>query len=250
MTYCVGMLLDEGLVMASDSRTNAGVDRVSTFRKMFHFERPGERTMCLVTAGNLSITQAAVGYLKERLEQDDVATLLSAPNLFEAARVVGDTLREVYDMDREHLEGHGVAFTAEAIFGGQIGNGPPRLFRIYGAGNFIEASAETPYFQIGETKYGKPILDRVIDPDTGLEDAARCALVSMDSTMQSNVTVGPPVEVLIYETDSLVQRRYMRFDEHHPYYFELRTKWADNIRTAFNALPPFNWESAGPPPAN
>jgi len=238
MTYCVGMLLDEGLVMASDSRTNAGVDRVSTFRKMFHFERPGERTMCLVTAGNLSVTQAAVGYLNERLAQDDIPTLLNAPNLFEAARVVGDTLREVYDRDREHLEGHGVAFTAEAIFGGQIGDAPPRLFRIYGAGNFIEASAETAYFQIGETKYGKPILDRIIRPDTPHETAMRCALVSMDSTMRSNATVGPPIELLYYRGDSLAEpAQYCKFEENDEYLRDLRRSWDDNIRHAFNELP-------------
>ena len=156
------------------------------------------------------------------------------------------------EQQRRYMDAEGAAAgfspAVSFILGGQIRGEPPGLHLIYPEGNHITTSMATPYLQIGETKYGKPILDRVIDPDTSLEDAARCALVSMDSTMQSNVTVGPPVEVLIYATDSLAQRRYMRFDEHHPYYFELRTKWADNIRTAFNALPPFNWESAGPPP--
>jgi len=242
MTYCAGMLLDEGLVMASDSRTNAGVDRVSTFRKMFHFERPGERTMCLVTAGNLSVTQAAVGYLKERLAQDDIPTLYNAPNLFEAARVVGDTLREVYDRDREHLEGHGVAFTAEAIFGGQIGDAPPRLFRIYGAGNFIEASAETAYFQIGETKYGKPILDRIVEPAMSLSEAARCALISFDSTMRANISVGPPIDLFCYRKDGHGQTFRRRFQEDAPDWVRIRAGWAEGLKRAFADLPDPGWE--------
>jgi putative proteasome-type protease len=242
MTYCVGMLLDEGLVMASDSRTNAGVDRVSTFHKMFHFERPGERTMCLVTAGNLSVTQAAVGYLKERLAQDDIPTLYNAPNLFEAARVVGDTLREVYDRDREHLEGHGVAFTAEAIFGGQIGDAPPRLFRIYGAGNFIEASAETPYFQIGETKYGKPILDRIVEPTMSLSEAARCALISFDSTMRANISVGPPIDLLCYPKGGHGTSFRRRLQDDDPDWMRIRTAWAEGLKRAFADLPDPGWE--------
>jgi putative proteasome-type protease len=242
MTYCVGMLLDEGLVMASDSRTNAGVDRVSTFRKMFHFERPGERTMCLVTAGNLSVTQAAVGYLKERLDQEDGSTLLNATNLFEAARVVGDTLREVYDQDREHLEGHGVSFTSEAIFGGQIGAERPRLFRIYGAGNFIEASEDTPYFQIGETKYGKPILDRVVDPSISLAEAARCALISFDSTMRANISVGPPIDLFCFRRDGHGNSFRRRIEEDDPDWQRIRAAWGEGLKRAFAELPDPGWE--------
>ena len=242
MTYCIGMLLRDGLVMASDSRTNAGVDRVSTFRKMFQFERPGERVLTLITAGNLSVTQAVVSLLSERLDEDGAENLHNAPNLFEAARLVGDALRDVYERDGAHFEKHGVSYTAEAIIGGQIGKERPRLFRLYSAGNYIEASEETPYFQIGETKYGKPILDRIITPDVSLSDAGRCALISFDSTMRANISVGPPIDLFCYRTDSLSLTFLKRFEEDDPYWTEIRTAWAEGLKRAFADLPEPDWE--------
>jgi putative proteasome-type protease len=250
MTYCLGIALNSGLVFASDSRTNAGSDQVSQYGKMHTMGIEGERQFVLLSAGNLATTQAVLTHIRHELTDNPECHLCQARYMDEVADYIGAISRE-QQMRYTEAEGASAGFSPSVSFilGGQIRGEPPTLHLIYPEGNHITTSRATPYLQIGETKYGKPILDRVIDPETSLEDAARCALVSMDSTMQSNVTVGPPVEVLIYETDSLVQRRYMRFDEHHPYYFELRTKWADNIRTAFNALPPFNWESAGPPPA-
>ena len=242
MTYCCAMLLDEGLVMASDSRTNAGVDRVSTFRKMFLFEKPGERVMALVTAGNLSITQSMVSLLEERLAEGwEGMHLYNAPNMFEAARTVGDALRDVYERDVEHLRRHGVNGGAEALFGGQIGGERPRLFRLYEAGNFIEASQETPYFQIGENKYGKPILDRVIGPETSLERAGICALISFDSTMRANISVGPPIDMWCYRRDSLAAGFRRQFDEDDPYFNALRSAWGDGLKHAFAGLPEPGW---------
>jgi putative proteasome-type protease len=250
MTYCVAISLKAGLVFASDSRTNAGTDHVSQYGKMHTLGIEGERQFVLLSAGNLATTQAVLAHIRRDLKDNPGCHVCKARYLSEVADYIGKVSRA---QQERHSDAKGITAgfrpAVTFILGGQIRGEPPGLHLIYPEGNHITTSRATPYLQIGETKYGKPILDRVIDPETNLEDAARCALVSMDSTMQSNVTVGPPVEVLIYETDSLVQKRYMRFDEHHPYYFELRTKWADNIRTAFNALPPFNWESAGPPPA-
>ena len=242
MTYCVGMLLKEGLVMASDSRTNAGVDRVSTFRKMHSFSQAGDRVLCLMSAGNLSVTQAVVSLLEERLEEADTANLHNAPNLFEAARLIGDALREVYDREGSHFERHGVAYSAEALFGGQIKGERPRLFRLYSAGNFIEACLDTPYFQIGENKYGKPILDRVITPKTGLAEAARCALISFDSTMRANISVGPPIDLLCYRRDSLVEGFRRRLEESDPYWSQLRHAWNDGLKRAFANLPEPDWQ--------
>lgn len=242
MTYCCAMLLEEGLVMASDSRTNAGVDRVSVFRKMFSFERPGERCMTLVTAGNLSLTQSMVSLLEERLgDQESGASLYGAATMFDAARLVGDALRSVYERDIEHLKRHGVNGGADAIFGGQIGGERPRLFRIYEAGNFIEASSDTPYFQIGENKYGKPILDRVITPQTGLEAAAKCALISFDSTMRANISVGPPIDMWCYRSGSLEAGLRKRFDEDDPYFQAIRAAWGEGLRNAFAKLPAPGW---------
>lgn len=239
MTYCCAMLLDDGLVLASDSRTNAGVDRVSTFRKMFTFSRPGERVLALVTAGNLSITQSAVSLLEAGLGGGDPATpdLFAADSLFEAARMVGDAFRTVRARDGEALEGHGVHLGAEALFGGQIRGERPRLFRLYEAGNFIEATPETPYFQIGENKYGKPILDRIVTPALSLEAAAKCALISFDSTMRSNISVGPPIDLLVYRRDALQAGARLTLDERDPYLTALGDAWGAGLRTAFDALP-------------
>src|SRR5882757_5860131 len=193
MTYCVGLLVDTGLVLLSDSRTNAGVDQINTFRKMATFQRSNDRVLVLLSAGNLAITQAVINLLHE--EPDDPeqpARIFRVKNMFSAARVVGDALREIHERDAEMLKEQGHEFNATFILGGQIYGEEPRLFHIYSAGNFIESSVDTPYFQIGESKYGKPIIDRVISRSSSLAEAAKCALISMDSTILSNLSVDPP----------------------------------------------------------
>ena len=239
MTYCCAMLLEDGLVLVSDSRTNAGVDRVSTFRKTFIFARPGERVIALATAGNLSITQSVVSLLEEGLGggTPDAPDLFAAGSLFEAARMVGDALRQVYDREGPALNQHGVKATAEALLAGQVKGEAPRLFRVYEAGNFIEATADTPYFQIGENKYGKPILDRVIAPGMTLGQAAKSALISFDSTMRSNISVGPPIDIFCYRRDSLTADPLVTLQEDDPYWTALRSAWGESLRQAFADLP-------------
>jgi len=243
MTYCVGMRLDAGLVFLSDSRTNAGVDHINTFRKMHVFEKSGERVLVLMSSGNLSISQAVVNLLRERLEAKKGVNLNRVKNMFEAARHVGDCLREVYDRDAEALQNFNIEFNAALILGGQIKGEEQRLFQIYAAGNFIEASRETPYFQIGESKYGKPILDRVINRKIGLDEAAKCALVSMDSTIRSNLSVGMPLDMLIYERDSLRVKRRVVIGADSTYYGAIRAQWGARLRDAFAELPDPDWDN-------
>jgi len=207
MTYCVAIRLDAGLVFLSDSRTNAGLDHIASFRKMMIYEKPGERFMVLLSGGNLSISQSVreilqVEQLKESEESEPI-TIWNARSMFDAARVLGQAVRHVYDRDAEALKFAGVEFNVSLIFGGQIRGESMRLFHVYSAGNFIEATAETPYFQIGESKYGKPVLDRVLIPETPLAEAAKCALVSMDSTLKSNLSVGLPLDLLVYRSGRL-----------------------------------------------
>ena len=251
MTYCVGISLKSGLVFASDSRTNAGSDQVSQYGKMHTLGIEGERQFVLLSAGNLATTQAVLAHIRHELSDNPDCRLCKARYLDEVADYIGMVSRE---QQNRHTGGGGVTAgfspTVSFILGGQIGNEPAGVHMIYPEGNHITTSLATPFLQIGEIKYGKPILDRIISPDSSLEDAARCALVSKDSTKQSNVTVGPPIEMLIYENDSLSLNRYMRLDENHPYLSELRSSWGNNIRSAFNDLPRFNWESAGPPPTD
>jgi putative proteasome-type protease len=242
VTYCVGMLMDAGMVFLSDTRTNAGVDQINTFRKMSVFEQPGERVVVLLSAGNLAITQAVVSLLFERQGKEG-ESLLTAPNLFEAARHVGDCLREVHDRDAAALAGFNIDFNAAFMLGGQIKGERPRLFSIYAAGNFVEASADTPYFQIGESKYGKPILDRIFNWQSGLEEAAKCALISMDSTLKSNLSVGMPLDMLCYTKDSLKVERRARIGADHPYFKSLREAWGERIKQAFSELPALDWET-------
>ncbi len=249
MTYCLGISLKAGLVFASDSRTNAGTDQISQYGKMHTLGVEGERQFVLLSAGNLATTQAVLTHIRHELRDNPECHLCQARYMDEVADYIGEISREEQNRFTEN-EGVTAGFTPSVTFilGGQIRGEPPALHLIYPEGNHITTSLATPYLQIGETKYGKPILDRIITPDTRLEDAARCALVSMDSTMKSNVTVGPPIEMLIYEKDSMKLDRYMRLDEQHPYLSRLRRSWANNIRSAFDALPPFDWESTGPPP--
>ncbi len=237
MTYCVGILLDEGVVLASDSRTNAGIDRVSTFRKMFTFEKPGERFFALLTAGNLSLTQGVISQLSEWLNTESPERdLFAVTSMFGAARAVGAALREVHKTDGGYLQQREVDFTGSFILAGQLKGGQLRLFLIYDAGNFIEAMGDTTYFQIGEVKYGKPILDRIIQRDTSLNDAAKCALISFDSTMRSNVSVGPPIDLLIYRRNSLKKDFVTRLEDDHPYLQAIREGWGGAIHKAFHAI--------------
>jgi putative proteasome-type protease len=246
MTYCVGMLLDTGLVFLSDSRTNAGVDQISSFRKVTVFERPGDRVMVLLSSGNLAISQALVNILQEQITgfipgTEQAASLNTAVNMFEAARCVGEALREVHKRDAAALEEHKIEFNAKFIFGGQIGNELPRLFHIYAAGNFIEATMDTPYFQIGESKYGKPIIDRVVTRTTSLAEAAKCALISMDSTIRSNLSVGPPLDLVCIRRDTLKVMSHISMDSEHEYFRMIRKRWSESLRHAFHELPDPEW---------
>jgi putative proteasome-type protease len=242
MTYCVAMLLDTGLVFLSDSRTSAGVDQISTFRKTTVFQHPGDRVLVLQTAGNLAITQAVTSALREQIEADDGRlSLFSVPNLFEAARCVGDALREIHKRDADQLKEFGLEFNASIIIGGQIRGEVPRLFSVYSAGNFIEATAETSYFQIGESKYGKPIIDRVLRRSSSLNEAAKCALVSMDSTIKSNLSVGLPLDLVIVKRDRFDVARHMSIDAENEYFRGIRNRWSEALREAFAELPDPDW---------
>lgn len=238
MTYCVGMLLDEGMVFLADSRTNAGVDQINTFRKMNVFEKPGERVLVLMTSGNLAITQSVLSILNEAIEAgDEQSSLMNVANLFEAARIVGSALREVHRRDAEALKHFGIEFGAALVLGGQIGDEKPRLFSIYAAGNFIEATPETPYFQIGESKYGKPIIDRVLRASTPLAEAAKCALISMDSTIRSNLSVGPPLDLVIVRDNERCIASQQTLDYESEYLHMIHVKWGEALRQAFRDLP-------------
>jgi len=242
MTYCVGLLVDTGLVLLSDSRTNAGVDQINTFRKMATFQKPNERVLVLLSAGNLAITQAVVNLLHEVPEKaDQPPRIYRAKNMFNAARVVGDALREIHDRDGGMLKEHGHDFNANFILGGQINGEEPRLFHIYAAGNFIESSIDTPYFQIGESKYGKPIIDRVISRSSSLAQAAKCALVSMDSTIRSNLSVGPPLDLAIIRRDEYRLGTHISIDLDNEYFKMIRTRWGFALQEVFAELPNPNW---------
>ena len=244
MTYCVGMLLDTGLVFLSDSRTNAGVDQISTFRKLAVFDKPGDRVMVLQTSGNLAISQSVVSLLRERIDAGGhEPNLLNVPTMFDAARCVGDALREVHRRDADALKHFSIEFNAGFTLGGQIRGEAPRLFSIYAAGNFIEATAETTYFQIGESKYGKPIIDRVIRRSSSLNEAAKCALISMDSTIRSNLSVGLPLDLVILRRDQFSVARHISIDGENAYFQSIRGMWGDALRHAFAALPEPDWLS-------
>src|SRR5688572_4157660 len=254
MTYCVAMLLDTGLVFLSDSRTNAGVDQISTFRKATVFHKPGDRVLVLQSSGNLAITQTVVSILKEEIETGGAVgaaaeatdhgkrpNLLTAPNLFEAARCVGDALRELHRRDAGPLREFGVDFNASLTIGGQIKGEPPRLFSIYSAGNFSEATTDTSYFQIGESKYGKPIMDRVLRRTSSLNEAVKCALVSMDSTIRSNLSVGLPLDLVIVKRDRFNVARHVSIDSDNEYFRGIRGRWSEALREAFVQLPDPDW---------
>ena len=243
MTYCVSMLLDSGLVFLSDSRTSAGVDQINTFRKTTIFERPGDRVIVMLSAGNLAISQGVLNLLAEKLAAQDPQTvsLHNCPNMFEAARCVGAALRDMHVRDGEALKAQGVEFNATFIVGGQIQGEPPRLFQLYSAGNFIEATADTTYFQIGESKYGKPIIDRVTRRSMPLSAAAKCALISMDSTIRSNLTVGLPLDLVIVRRDEYRVGSHVDIGPENKYFQVIRGAWGEALREAFSALPNPDW---------
>jgi len=248
MTYCVAMLLDTGLVFLSDSRTSAGVDHISTFRKTTVLQKPGERVLVIQTAGNLAVTQAVTSMLRDQIESaEGPASLFTCPTLFEAAQCVGEAVREVHRRDSAPLKEFGVEFNASFILGGQIRGEPPRLFSIYSAGNFIEATAETTYFQIGESKYGKPIVDRVLRRSSSLNEAAKCALISMDSTIRSNLSVGLPLDLVMIKRDRYETARHVSVDAESEYFRGIRNRWSEALREAFAELPDPDWLRNPPP---
>ena len=241
MTYCVAIAIRSGIVFVSDSRTNAGPDQVSTYGKMYTFGKPGERQLALLAAGSLATTQAVISQAKRDIAEEADVHLMNAPTLSDVAEYVG---RVVYVQEQKHAsEVSSAGFTAEASFilGGQIGSAPPKLFLIYPQGNFIASSEQTPFLQLGETKYGKTILDRIVELDMGLDEAARCALVSMESTIKSNTTVGPPIELLRYPTDSLEFSGYLHLEADDPYLITLMHDWDARLREAFRQVPQFTW---------
>jgi putative proteasome-type protease len=244
MTYCLGVVTEEGLVMASDSRTNAGYDQVNVCRKMHRFEHPGERAMVILTSGSLSLTQSVITLLRAGFEAGE--GLAKAESLYAATRLVGECVRKVSDVDRAALERDDFTFNINLLVGGQIKGEPPNLYLVYPQGNPIRATEDSPYLQLGECKYGRPILDRGIDfASTTLEDAAKYALLSMDATMRSNVTVGPPIELLLYRKDSMCFRYYRRFQAADKELNEIHTKWEQSLRRAVEELPDIRFHPPG-----
>ena len=244
MTYCLGLLLKQGLVLASDTRTNAGVDNVSTFSKMHVVEVPGERVIVLLSAGNLAVTQSIINIVTEGNGAEDdgeVTTLANVPSMFRAARLVGRAAREVFETDGKSMEDHKVSFDVSFLLAGQIKGRRMRLFQIYAAGNFIEATIDTPYMQIGERNYGKPILDRGVSHDISLEQGVKLALISMDSTLRSNLSVGLPVDILTYRADSEeISTRY-RITEEDEDFRLIRDTWSEALRQTMQDIPAPKW---------
>lgn len=239
MTYCVGMRLNRGLVFMSDTRTNAGLDNISTYKKMFTFEAPGDRVLTLLTAGNLATTQSVISILEERMKApgDRAPSVLDAPSMFQIARIVGQTLREVIALNANTGQKAETTFNASIILGGQIKGSPSRLFLIYPEGNFVEAGGDTPFFQIGETKYGRPILVRAYDPDMTFAAAVKLLLVSFDSTAKANLSVGLPIDMQMYEDDSFMVGQNLRIEASDPYFHEISLGWGEALKNAFDVLP-------------
>ena len=254
MTYCVGIRIDAGMVFLSDSRTNAGLDQISTFRKMIVYEKPNDRFIVMLSAGNLSVSQSVremfqVESVLRESEQGEPGvggplTIWNATSMFDVARVLGSTVRRVKHDHGESLQKAGIDFNASLILGGQIKGEAMRMFLVYPAGNFIEATRETPYFQIGESKYGKPVLDRLIVPTTPLDTAAKCALVSMDSTLKANLSVGLPLDLLVYREGTLASDRIVCIDDSNPYFRMIRDTWGQRLREAFDEIDEPSWDSS------
>ncbi|HXZ03091.1 MAG TPA: peptidase [Stellaceae bacterium] len=244
MTYCVGLDLRDGLVLLSDTRTNAGVDNISTFSKTYVFEQPGQRFLALLAAGNLALTQSIVNLLQEGIETGEmVETPLTVKSMFRAAQLVGEAVRRIYRIDGPAMQAQNILFDVSFLLGGQIKGRAMRLFQIYAAGNFIEATVDTPFLQIGEHKYGKPILDRAARYDTDLYDGVKLALVSMDSTLRSNLTVGLPIDLLVYRRDALKAELRRRITEDDPYFQMIRERWSEALREAYRAIPRPDWKT-------
>jgi len=241
MTYCIGIMTRYGLVMGADSRTNAGVDYISTYQKLFDFSDAGQRVLLLATSGNLSITQAIVNALNHDLKLMESENMHTLPTLYDITRYVGSKVRQIQAQERPWLEKDGIDYSCTLLLGGQVRGEPPGLYMIYRQGNFIQATPETPFLQIGETKYGKPILDRTLSFDVPLEEAAKCALLSIDSTMKSNISVGPPVDLVMYETNTFFLKHQLRLCIGDPYLAEIRQLWEISLKQAFERMPNIEW---------
>ncbi|MGD9769217.1 MAG: peptidase [Pseudolabrys sp.] len=240
MTYCCGILVRDALIMIADTRTNAGVDNISTFRKLHVYTQPGERMMALASSGNLSFSQSVRSTLLEGLENPDTGereTLMNAPTMFQAAQRIGRAIRQVSQRDGEAMQAAAVDYDVAFLFGGQIKGGPLRLYMIYPAGNFIECTPDTPYLQIGENKYGKPVLDRAVAFETEPYDALKIGLISMDSTMRSNLSVGLPIDILVLRRDACQPELEYRIEPGEPYFQDLRERWSAALRAAHMAIP-------------
>lgn len=240
MTYCVGVKLDEGMLFASDSRTNAGLDNFAKFCKMTVFERAGERAIVLLSSGNLAGTQAVISLLRKRIDNDQ-QHVMNVRSMFDVANLVADGMRDIGRRDGPALAESDIKFNASFIVGGQVAGEQMRLFRIYAEGNFIESGTETPFLQTGETKYGKPIIERVIHRSTSLAEAAKCVLVSFDSTMRSNLSVGMPIDLVCYRKDSLAITMRRRIDTGDGYFMRLSDQWSEGTRRVFAQLPEVEW---------
>lgn len=244
MTYCVALLLDSGMFFASDSRTNAGVDHIATFCKMKVYEKKDDRVMVLLSSGNLAMTQGVTNILdRHAKEEPGRETIWTATSMYDVANIVGDALREMQRRDGPYLMQSNVDYSATLVLGGQIKGEEPRLFNIYSQGNFIEATPENLYFQVGESKYGKPVIDRVVTSATPMAEAAKCVLISFDSTIRSNISVGLPIDVLWYPRDSLRVGIHRRIGEGDPYFTMLRQGWGGGLRRVFGELPNPDWVS-------
>ncbi len=239
MTYCVGLKLEEGIIFVSDTRTNAGLDNVAKFRKMYTWEVPNERAIALMTAGNLATTQATIGLLNERTKASEQrqSSLLEMASMFEVAQLVGRTLREVISEHRSHGMAASGDFDASIIVGGQVGSDAPTMFMIYPEGNFIEVSEDTPFLQIGEIKYGRPILVRAHSHDMGFSDGLKLLTLSFDATMQANLSVGLPLDIAVYENGSHTFSQRYRITEDDPQFQQVSNGWGEALRSAFDAVP-------------
>ncbi|MEO6800885.1 MAG: peptidase [Rhodanobacter sp.] len=250
MTYCVGLFLDEGLVMLADTRTNAGLDHISCFAKLQQFHRPGERLIATMTAGNLAVSQAVINLIQEGLPHSETGvlqTIFDVPTMFGAAALVSQAVRHVYEVHGKAMKEQDVPFDVSILLGGQIAHRTMRLFQIYAAGNFIEATGDTPFLQVGEHKYGKPILDRAVTSDTKLTDGLKLALISMDSTLRSNLSVGMPLDVLTYRNNSIDGFEIQRIEEDDGYFQMIRERWSTALSEAHRNIPSPDWLDDGAP---
>jgi putative proteasome-type protease len=240
MTYCCGILVRDGLAMIADTRTNAGLDNISTFRKLHVFRNPGEWVMALSSAGNLSISQSAVSMLNEGMANPatgEIDTLMNAPTMFQAAQRIGDAIRRIHDIEAPALQASDIKFHVSFLFGGQIKGDKLRLYMVYPAGNFIECNTDTPYLQIGEHKYGKPILDRAVRYGIDIYDSLKIALISMDSTLRSNLSVGMPIDVVMVRSDACDPELIYRIEPGDGYFHDLSERWSAALRAAHMAIP-------------